>query len=352
MPLYGPSGASEHLRALVRALGRAGHEVRVAVRAEVDDRGRWGSAVAVPVFVAPSRPWPRGLRGVGAEMDAAASLRAAVADGWRPDWVWERHALVSGMRGSIRARWLLEVNAPVVLERRAAGANVAPRVARGVADRLRAADRVVVVSTWLANHVVSEGARGARVRVVPNGVEPGLRLDRAEARARLPVPAEASIVTGFVGTFKPGHSVGRLPALVDALGPSAWLVTVGSGPVRLPAHPRIVGLGQLQPDAVAAVVAGLDVALAPYDRDSPPWFCPLKLMLYRAQGVPIVTGPLPDAARILGDDGGEIVVDGASAAWAAAVRRQAARSLRRQDRHMARRRVVGHILREPREPPR
>jgi len=324
VPLYGPSGASEHLRGVARALLRAGHDVRVSVAREVDARGRWGKPVDARVFVAPRTAWPRGLRTLGAGVDAAVPLRRAVA-GWRPDWIWERHALVSGVPGFAARhglRWLVEVNAPVVQERRATGARVGSRVARRQAARLRAADRLVVVSTWLANHVVDGGVRSERVRVVPNGVEPGPVFER---RARLPVPDDA-LRLGFVGTFKPAHGVERLPRLVDALGSDAWLVTVGQGPVALPPHPRIVSLGAVAPEAVGAIVAGFDVALAPYGADAPPWFCPLKILQYRAQGVPVVSGPLPEAARLLGIDGGEVVREPFTVeAWCAAVRRQAGR---------------------------
>lgn len=326
MPLHGPSGASEHLRGVVRALGRAGHDVRVSVRALADDRGRFGRSVDVPVFEGPVPGWPRGLRTLGEGLDAAFSLHRAVQDGWRPDWIWERHALASGTAGfAVRAgaRWLLEVNAPVVLERHNAGAKVPARVVRRVGMRLATADRVVAVSTWLANHLVTRGVPPARIRVVPNGVEPQRRVPRAAARARLPVPPEAGLVLGFLGTFRPAHGVARLPAIVDALGGDAWLVTIGSGPMELPAHPRIVSMGSRSPEEVPGIVAGFDVAIAPYDASAPPWFCPLKLLAYRAQGVPVVCGPLPEAARLLAD-GGEIVADDAIGAWRDAVYRQAA----------------------------
>ncbi|MEN0068211.1 MAG: glycosyltransferase [Myxococcota bacterium] len=328
MPLFGPSGASEHLRAIVRALRRAGHDVRLSVGAMVDARGRWGEPVGGPIALAPRTRWPRGLRTLGAGVDAAAGLRRATADGWRPDWIWERHALTSGVPGfaaRVGARWLIEVNAPVVQERRAAGAKVRGRVERRAARRVATADRVIAVSTWLANWAVGRGAASHRVRVVPNGVEPAVLEDRIRARHRLPVPDSARIVIGFVGSFRQAHGVEQLPAIVDELGEDAWLVTVGTGPVTLPAHRRIVALGQVPPQEVGAILAGFDVGVAPYTTDAPPWFSPLKLLAYRAQGVPVVTGPLPEAPRLLGGEGGEIVHSGKIGDWVAAIRRQAGR---------------------------
>ncbi|MEO0604395.1 MAG: glycosyltransferase family 4 protein [Myxococcota bacterium] len=328
VPLYGPSGASEHLRGVIRALSRAGHDVRVSVRCLVDARGRWGRSLDVPAFEGPPSGWPRGLRTLGEGLDAAVPLHRSVADGWSPDWIWERHALASGVTGfamRIGARWLVELNAPVVIERRATGARVSRRVASRQGLRLRLADRVVAVSGWLANHAVAHGACPHRVRVVPNGVEPPASAERVAARRSLPVPDDAKLVLGFVGTFKPAHGVARLPALVDALGPETWLVTVGDGPARLPAHPRIRSLGQRAPEVLGSLVAGFDVGLAPYDADAPPWFCPLKLLEYRAHGVPTVCGPIPAASRLLGDAGGEVVSHDTVEAWRDAVRRQAGR---------------------------
>ncbi|MEM6926795.1 MAG: glycosyltransferase family 4 protein, partial [Myxococcota bacterium] len=313
---------------VIRALSRAGHDVRVSVRSRADARGQWGRPFDLPVFEGPQSGWPRGLRTLGEGLDAAVPLHRAVADGWRPDWIWERHALASGVTGfamRIGARWLVELDAPVVIERRAIGARVPRRVAARQALRLRLADRVVAVSGWLANHAVAEGACPHRVRVVPNGIERSPAIDRTVARRALPVPHDAKLVLGFVGTFKPAHGVGRLPALVDALGSEAWLVAVGDGPVRLPSHPRIRSLGQRPPETLGALVAGFDVGLAPYDADAPPWFCPLKLLEYRAHGVPAVCGPVPGAARLLGDDGGEVVADDGVETWREAVRRQAGR---------------------------
>lgn len=322
VPLYGPSGASEHLRGVVRALVRAGHDVRVAVIVEADRRGRWGRTVDAPVFVAPPRRWPRGLRTWGTQWSARVTVARALADGWRPHWGWERHALASGRSAAPGVRWLVEVNAPVVAERRAVGAKVRPAVARDTLARLREADRVIVVSTWLANWAVAQGVPGHRVRVVPNGVESGLPSDRATARAGGP----EGLVVGFVGSFKRAQGVHRLLPILDALGPDAWLVTVGTGPERLAPHPRHVARGQVAPERVAEAIAGFHVGLAPYEASAPPWFCPLKVLAYRAQGVPVVCGPVPEAARLVGE-GGEVVATMELEAWAAAIRRQAGRRL-------------------------
>ena len=69
VPVYGPSGASVHLRAISAAWRRRGAEVRVAALRETDDRGRWGEPLNAEVVSAPGtrlvRSWPRRVSGWG-----------------------------------------------------------------------------------------------------------------------------------------------------------------------------------------------------------------------------------------------------------------------------------------------
>ena len=59
----------------------------------------------------------------------------------------------------------------------------------------------------------------------------------------------------------------------------------------------------------------------------PAWFCPLKVLEYRARGVPVVAAPVGDNPALVGD-GGKIVSDPDPRAWAAAVQRAANRPSR------------------------
>src|SRR5690606_19623460 len=115
VPLYGPSGASAHLRGVVRALADRGHEVRVAALRLADRRGAVRERLDVPVVTRAPRRWgwlPRRLRERGEWLDARRLLRAALADGWRPDLVWDRHRLFSELP-DLGVPHLLELNAPL-----------------------------------------------------------------------------------------------------------------------------------------------------------------------------------------------------------------------------------------------
>ncbi len=324
IPLYGPSGASAHLRGVARGLDAA----VVAVSRSVDGRGAVSDPVEARVVTAPPRGWravpPAWREGLGVWDGRRLATRAVAALG-PPSLIWERHALFSDaglwLAHAHRATRIVELNAPLVLER----ARYGRLRQRALAERLeraslRAADRVVAVSAWLAAWAVAEvGCAPERVRHVPNGTALRGDGDRDGARRRLGL---SGLVIGFVGSMKPWHGVERLPAILDAL-PEATALIVGDGPCSIPAHPRAIALGRVAPADLGGVVAAMDVGLAPYAADAPPWFCPLKILDYQAEGVPVVAADIGDCAALVARGSGEIVLGDAPADWAAAIRRQA-----------------------------
>jgi hypothetical protein len=100
IPFDGTKGASVHLRALADALQRRGHEVHV--------------------FAENPRVSRRVGRGIDVRTLEPGSLEDAASRLGRPDFVYERYALghESGLQFARRVRspFVLEVNAPLVLE--------------------------------------------------------------------------------------------------------------------------------------------------------------------------------------------------------------------------------------------
>lgn len=273
VPIHGPSGASAHLRGIARGLAARGHVVTVGALHASDGRGRYDSPLGVRSFTVGRPRWPDGLRTLGERLDSWRLARRARRLGpW--DLVYERYSL-RGDGGLRLARRLgvphvLEVNAPLSLER-----GRPSRVERHV---LRGADRVVVVSDWLARWARGLGARD--VHVVPNGSDlvptgsptAGLRLVHH-------------------GSGRSWHGTGFLGALLDRL-PDAELHTMGG--VRVD-HPRAVAWPHRGPEALQDHLSTCHVGLLPYPRDAPPWFDPLKLHDYRAVGLPVVGSRHPAA---------------------------------------------------------
>jgi glycosyltransferase involved in cell wall biosynthesis len=247
-----------------------------------------------------------------------------VADFGLPDLLYERHSLFcdAGARLARRARipHIVELNAPQAVERANWETLRDPPFAHRMEQEvLRSADRVVAVSAHLAGWAVEEaGCQRDRVRHVLNGATRDRAGDREGTRSRLGLNG---LVIGFLGSNKPWHGLERIPTILEAL-PEATALVVGEGPVQPPAHPRIRSTGRAEPDEVPDLVSAMDVGIAPYPVGTAPWFCPLKLLDYRAQGVPAVATDIGDCAHLLRDGAGEVLSTDDPRAWAAAIRRQ------------------------------
>lgn len=314
VPVQGPSGCSAHVRAFSHALSEQA-DSRLYAACEADRRGRFGRPT--PAWIGGTPGWPswlgryREMREVLAARRIARRLTEDALGGWHPDVIIERHSVFSdaGWRVSDRLGlpWVLEVNAPLVTERLRFEEVRQPRWARRWENSvLRAAPAIAAVSRWLVDWLKTEvGCRN--VKWVPNGVAPFVG-DPERGRRELAL-AEDDVAIGFVGSFKPWHGHDRLAEVARVLG--AKLVLVGQRPERVDGLPpeQVVLTGHLHGQRLADVVAALDVGLAPYPADAPPWFCPLKIFDYRAQGVPVVTTEVGDAPVLVKGGGTAVPPD-------------------------------------------
>lgn len=94
---------------------------------------------------------------------------------------------------------------------------------------------VIAVSEWLAGRMYEEGLRPERVEIASMGVDAArFRIgDRAAARGRLGLPADAPVVLAVGGLTERKNPLGlvRAFALLRASRPDALLVFVGDGPL-------------------------------------------------------------------------------------------------------------------------
>ncbi len=312
IPALGPSGASAHLRGVATAL-----RAPIVCPLPVDGRGT-AEALGVPIMAAGVGGWPTWAPRQAMREVRTARLCAEAAIALAPTLVWERHSLYSDagwkVASATGARWILEVNAPLVEERLRYEALPDRAFAEAwERDVLLAAPEIVAVSAWLAARLRDLGCR--RVLHLPNGVADH-RGDRARTRAALGIGEQ--LVLGFVGSMKPWHGVERIPPLLDAMPDTIGLV-VGQGPVRL-SHPRLRCVGHRSEADTAHLIAAMDVGLAPYAPDAPPWFCPLKIPAYRAQGTPVVATDVGDCRLLVGEGGSLVPADAGLEGLVAAIR--------------------------------
>src|SRR5438477_5740842 len=261
VPVLGRKGASVHVRELVAAFTRAGHNVVLAAQAL--NKSPWekpaelegallhvgtpshitNAAVALREFNAllgAENSLPGEVRRILYNRELTEDLKRRF-DSDPPDFIYERASLY-GTAGVVVARELnvpilLELNAPLAVEqasyRRTGLGELAAQAERWTLAR---ANAVLVVSAALRDHVVGLGVEAGRVHVCPNGVDPKLfqpGCPEPALRARLGL--NGGPVLGFVGGLRPWHGVEVLPELVESLAknhPALQLVIAGDGPLR------------------------------------------------------------------------------------------------------------------------
>lgn len=221
----------------------------------------------------------------------------ALIDEWRPDVVHTH-----GYRADVVAG-LAAARAGVPLVSTAHGFIGGDRRGR-MYERLqmwsyRRGREVVAVSRPIAERLAGAGVPTERLHVVPNALRPPARLaGRAEARARLGLPAEGR-VAGWVGRL--GHEKGpdvALEAMADV--PDARLSFVGEGALREALATRAAELGLEDRVTFHGVVDGMARWLAAFDvlvLSSRTEGTPITLLEAMHAGIPIVAtrvGGVPD----------------------------------------------------------
>ena len=340
IPVLGDKGASVHVRSVVTALARLGHDVTlVCSRAGEGNAPPPGRLIELPPAIDEAALLAEGERlGLPAatlaeplyrrELTVLAHDRALVAralaalalEGVRPDLVYERHALFHLAGIAIAAACgvprVLEVNAPLAEEQaRYRGLALRDLAAEREARSWRGADLAVPVSDDVRAHLLAAGVPDARVLVTPNGVDTGLfradPLGAAEVRQRWGLGDDP--VIGFVGSFKAWHGVGFL---IEALGrlrqaiPRVRLLAVGAGPKLAEAQALAASLGQgeaavftgaVPHAAIPAHLAAMDLTVAPYPAQDGFYFSPLKIVESLSAGRPVVAPRIGQIESLLAD---------------------------------------------------
>lgn len=344
IPLDGTKGASEHIRAITRALGANGVDVTVlAPRGELPPDHP--AKCIVPAAGRESRDigdefrfWlsevdsNAGLAGEVSQILYDARLAALTAEPTfvpRVDVVVERLSLfATAGRRFARSRgavYLVEMNAPLAQEaatyRQAGMQELALELE---ARNLREADLVMTVSNALRDHVIERfRVPENRVVTVANGVELELfraSNDPAAARRMAGIPLDA-VVFGFVGTLRPWHGVDVLMeafAQVRASIPAAHLLIVGDGRkverYRARADELNIGnattfFGSARHDEVPQLLSAMDVATAPYLPQETFYFSPLKIFEYMAAGRCVIASRAGQIAEVIAHDQNGLLVN-------------------------------------------
>lgn len=316
-------GQAVHIEEMIDAMRAEGHEVRV-VAPEIGDPGKMGAEVGWVNHLKSALP-----KAIYELLELTYSVHAyrklkAVADEFRPDFIYERYnlyLLASVMLGKrMGIPLLLEVNSPLVFERsRHSGGLALPSLAKWAERKAWLnADRILPVTRVLAGYVREYGVPEERIAVIPNGINRAhfdFAPDLVTAKTKLGL--EDRLVLGFTGFVRDWHGVDRVIAWMaspDAPG-NIHLLVVGDGPAReaLEAQANALGLasavtftGVVHRDVVPNHVAAFDVALQPAVTS---YASPLKMMEYLVLGKPIVAPRAPNILEILSDGENAVMFD-------------------------------------------
>jgi len=235
---------------------------------------------------------------------------------FRPDVIYERYNLflLSGawLKRLTKLPFVLEVNAPLVLERSQSPGLALRRLGR-ICERYVwcSADIVLPVTEILGRHLRMAGVPQSRIRVVMNGINRrhfpvGLSGDGIRTKYGL----EGKTVIGFAGFLRGWHG---LPAVVDVMRDligryDIHFLVVGDGPVRdeLMKHARERGVekdititGVVARCDMPSYIASFDIALQP---KATSYASPLKLFEYMALGCAILAPDQANLREVLIDD--------------------------------------------------
>jgi glycosyltransferase involved in cell wall biosynthesis len=338
IPVLGHKGASVHVREMVAAMQRAGHQVVLV--APVATKSAWEEPAAVAANFLHIPASDEQLACITAVDGYANSLqtRSELARDLRrilydrhleakllrkfvkspPDLIYVRASLHStaaiALARATRRPLLVELNAPLAEEHATYRAGSTNELA-AAAERalLQAADGVLVVSRVLAEHAVQCGVARERIHVIPNAIDPALFHPAPRSpQMREQLQVGEGPVLGFVGGLRQWHGVDILPDLIARLVPDfpgVKMVIVGNGPLQEPLqqrlesmgyHDRAIFTGSLQHAMVAQVIREFDVSLAPYPQlDHRFYFSPLKLFEYMACGTAVVSANVGQISEVL-----------------------------------------------------
>ncbi|HOR29298.1 MAG TPA: glycosyltransferase [Candidatus Sumerlaeota bacterium] len=325
------SGAFQRPQHLAVGLARRGWEVTYASPGYLHRRGR-GAAPGVDLppslrILSPAAvPGGSRLR-IAAEVNRrlmAAALKRESPQGWEtiifndPRWAGVAAALPARMR-VFDCMDDLTAQAP------------SAEWARAREDEaLRVADRIWTGTASLEARLRDQAAeRGKPIRFVPCGVDADHFASpdaRRVAALRPMLPPGAGPLAGYFGALNERVRGELVEAL---LAGGARVLLIGPTTSRAPAivkqagrHPGLRWTGPRPYAELPAWLALFDFAIIPYDTGGPHRFLyPVKALEYLAGGKPVLSTPLPDVLRFLGD-----YVETASAAedWRAAPRRMQA----------------------------
>ncbi len=316
---YVPSrGAnSMHAMRMCQAIARQGHEATLHVRpGDFDTQDDFQFYGVAPCFriVKTSRPQVR----VWGALVNAWRTRKLINSGPRPDLIYAREFWALYL--------LLGCGVPFIFESHWKPKSRIHRLVEAAILRHENCRRIVLISDALRK-VYSEEfpwLSPERVLISHDGADPA-------TGSVVPRPIsirEGALQVGYVGSFWPGYGIAFIEDLASEV-PEADFHIIG-GEIEEVDSRGSRGLdaanlryhGFVAPAVLPEYFAALDVALAPYQANTPHirWISPMKLFEYMAHGKAIICSDFPVIREIIRNDEEGLLVPAADLdAWVCAI---------------------------------
>lgn len=303
-------GQSVHIRELVAAFKRQGHEIIfVGPSIRPTDLGEENRLLSfarriLPLFALELLELLYGVR-VYFKLLAAYKRH-------KPDFLYERYNLFlpagTWLKKKTGIPYFVEVNAPLSNERATYSGLRLQRIARYY-ERMtfQNADKLFPVSGVLAGIICSMGAPRQNIIVLHNGITPAEYLTADGSAVRAELGLEGKIVLGFVGFIREWHRLDRIIRILTHhnTNPDLHLLVVGEGPAisdclelaeSLDIKHRVHYVGFKDRAAIPDHLAAMDIALQPAVTD---YASPLKIFEYLIAGLATIAPDQPNIREIL-----------------------------------------------------
>jgi glycosyltransferase involved in cell wall biosynthesis len=219
------------------------------------------------------------------------------------DFIYERYAIFnwSVVKAAVQLRIpvIIEVNytsfTPLYRKRSRLLKPVAHKFDRWLFQNV---DGIVVVSTYLKNHLINLGVDEKKITILTNAANPEVFSPKYSGiKVRERYGLNRKTVIGFVGGFYPWHGISLLLDAFELLFKDyneAVLLLIGDGPMRRSLEKRISKLGlknrvqfigYVSHNQLPEYIAAFDIAVMPNSNE---YGSPMKIYEYMAMSKPVV----------------------------------------------------------------
>jgi glycosyltransferase involved in cell wall biosynthesis len=305
-------GQSTHIEEMIEGLRANGHTVRECAPSVDGHNPTGGSSGWVGRLKAFMPRFAYELAELAYSLVAYKRLARNIRE-FQPDGIYERYNLylLAGVWAKKRfgLPLILEVNAPMAIERRQYGGLAWPRLAdKAEVYVWKSADVILPVTQVLADYMVFRGVDAHRIRVIPNAINEthyAALPSCEEAKAKLGLTDR--VVVGFTGFVREWDRLDRIVKWIAlrAVNQNVHLLVIGDGPARseveqcaasLGVADRLTFTGAVNRERVPALSMAFDIAL---QTALVPYASPLCLFEYLALSKAIIAPDQPNHHEIL-----------------------------------------------------